>query len=135
MGGADYKSFAPPKSFIDVKDFNSPKDLAEYLLYLDKNQVREVMDSHFKSQKMIIFQTAYREYFQWKRDYVGYSPRPICNLCSMLHDRNRRWQSYEDLDAWFNYQEDGWTHQCQNGLRVTYLSDFFCIAKTSHAVL
>ena len=37
MGGADYKKKAPPKSYIDVLDFESPKQLAEFLLKLDKN--------------------------------------------------------------------------------------------------
>ena len=27
----------PPKSYIDVNDFSSAKELAEYLLHLDKN--------------------------------------------------------------------------------------------------
>ena len=39
MGGADYESFAPPHSYINVKDFSSVEELAKYLLYLDKNQV------------------------------------------------------------------------------------------------
>ncbi len=39
MGGLDYKARTPPHSVINVKDFQSPKDLSEYLLYLDKNQV------------------------------------------------------------------------------------------------
>ena len=37
MGGADYKKRAPPKSYIDVKDFESPEHLANFLLELDKD--------------------------------------------------------------------------------------------------
>ena len=37
MGGADYKKIAIPGSFINVLDFPSVKALADYLLYLDKN--------------------------------------------------------------------------------------------------
>ena len=37
MGGADYKKRAPPKSYIDVMDFESPEHLAEFLLQLDKD--------------------------------------------------------------------------------------------------
>ncbi|RXG54878.1 Glycoprotein 3-alpha-L-fucosyltransferase A [Armadillidium vulgare] len=46
MGGADYAAIAPPYSYINVEDFESPKDLANYLIYLDKND------------------TAYMEYFK-----------------------------------------------------------------------
>ena len=40
MGGTDYKKIAPPKSFIDVNDFGSVKELTNYLQYLDKNDVK-----------------------------------------------------------------------------------------------
>ena len=39
----------PPRSFIDVRDYESPERLADYLLYLDGND------------------TAYSEYFDWRR--------------------------------------------------------------------
>ena len=35
MGGVDYAKILPPKSYIDVSDFKSAKDLSNYLLYLD----------------------------------------------------------------------------------------------------
>ena len=37
MGGANYASLAPPMSFIDVANFKSAKELANYLLYLHQN--------------------------------------------------------------------------------------------------
>ena len=42
---------APPHSHINIRDFDSPKELADYLLYLDKND------------------TAYLSYFWWKDHY------------------------------------------------------------------
>ena len=38
LGGADYTRVAPIKSFIDVRDFSSPKELADHLMFLDKNE-------------------------------------------------------------------------------------------------
>lgn len=61
----------PETGFIDAQKFESPKHLADYLLYLDKNV------------------TAYNEYFQWKKhvnflDYiVDYGM--ICDMCVELH--------------------------------------------------
>lgn len=39
MGGGEYKKIAPPNSFIDVNDFETVEALANYLLYLDVNDV------------------------------------------------------------------------------------------------
>uniref|UniRef100_A0A0K2UEL3 Fucosyltransferase n=1 Tax=Lepeophtheirus salmonis TaxID=72036 RepID=A0A0K2UEL3_LEPSM len=36
-GKVNYSAISPPHSFINVRDFKSPKALAEYLTYLDKN--------------------------------------------------------------------------------------------------
>ncbi|CAH1799548.1 unnamed protein product, partial [Owenia fusiformis] len=52
---SDYIAQAPPNSFIHVDDFKSPKALAEYITMLDKNN------------------TAYNEYFQWRRLYTTHS--------------------------------------------------------------
>lgn len=68
MGGADYKALAIPNSYIDVQDFASPKHLADYLLYLDAND------------------TAYGEYFIWKKLYQRVAPNRACTLCKQLHN-------------------------------------------------
>lgn len=51
LGGANYSEMAIPGSYINVFDFDSIKTLADYLLYLDKND------------------TAYMEYFAWRKLY------------------------------------------------------------------
>ncbi|ELU10771.1 hypothetical protein CAPTEDRAFT_75574, partial [Capitella teleta] len=40
MGAVDYSRFLPVNSYIDVRDFESPKALAEYLRYLNTNDHR-----------------------------------------------------------------------------------------------
>ena len=50
-GNADYSKLAPPKSYIDVRDFESPSHLASYLKYL--------MD-HPKE---------YDSYLEWSKSY------------------------------------------------------------------
>ena len=40
MGGGNYTRDAPENSVIDVNDFASVKDLADYLIYLTNNPVR-----------------------------------------------------------------------------------------------
>ncbi len=59
----------PRSGFIDVRDFNTVKDLADYLKYLDRNS------------------TAYNSYFNWKRFVQFDSPiefGPICDMCIYL---------------------------------------------------
>lgn len=50
-GGADYNEYGPPHSYINVADFDSPKDLADYLSLLDKHPA------------------LYMAYFNWKKTY------------------------------------------------------------------
>ncbi|XP_014205411.1 alpha-(1,3)-fucosyltransferase C isoform X2 [Copidosoma floridanum] len=66
-GGANYSRFAPPNSYINALDFDSPQELAKYLILLSKD-VR-----------------AYKKYFHWKRHYRIISPkqRVICDLCQL----------------------------------------------------
>ena len=67
---------APPHSYIDVRDFKSPKLLAEYLLYFNSND------------------TAYMSYLSWKKYYIVVkgsrsSTAVFCHLCNYLFKVNR----------------------------------------------
>jgi alpha-1,3-fucosyltransferase len=105
------------KFYINSDNFKTPKDLADYLVYLDRNQ------------------TAYLEYFEWKvnlyrklngvirnenhkiRENYNVSTwfhlrEPFCQMCSYLHNKtfleneatNKRWK----LSEWFNKKLDCW---------------------------
>ena len=75
MGGTsleDYSNVAPPHSYIHVNEFDSIKDLAERLEYLNENE------------------TAYKEYFWWKEHYKVTSVwdhyrSAQCDLCEKLN--------------------------------------------------
>lgn len=73
----------PPNSFISVEDFPTVKALAEYLLYLDKND------------------TAYNEYFTWKKEFVyaGMSQMrdTACDICDALHNECLKPKFYKDI--------------------------------------
>ena len=79
----DYYSgdVVPPGSFISVQDFPSVKALAEYLLYLDKND------------------TAYNEHFSWKQKFVSNTnfSFPVCEVCDALHDKCLKPKVYYDM--------------------------------------
>lgn len=86
MGGADYHLIAPPNSFINVKDFKSPKDLAEYLLKLDQSD------------------DLYERYFDWKREFeVDLHPMDgWCELCKLANGYSHPAEKvYGDIRRWW----------------------------------
>ncbi len=86
-GGADYTDYAPPHSFINIADFKSPKDLAEYLTLLDKNDA------------------LYMEYLQWRKHYtvVKTPMKGWCDLCAKLNDPSQqtKTKTYADVASWW----------------------------------
>ena len=86
MGGVDYTAFAPPHSFIDVNDFASPKQLANYLLLLNATD------------------SLYARYFDWKRDFtIHLNPKQgWCHLCKLAHnDQMSSYKIYDDILQWW----------------------------------
>jgi len=86
-GGANYSAFAPPHSLINVADYESPKQLADYLTYLDGND------------------TAYNEYFAWRADYTSETSLTemmedsMCKLCEKLHTDTKH-KTYDIFKWW-----------------------------------
>lgn len=86
----NYINYAPKMSYISVEDYKSPKDLADYLTYLDKNPQE------------------YKKYLTWRSDYeTGACTNGqlcgFCKLCQMVQSepvvQKIRWHIG---DWWFN---------------------------------
>ncbi|XP_061005270.1 3-galactosyl-N-acetylglucosaminide 4-alpha-L-fucosyltransferase FUT3 isoform X1 [Dama dama] len=81
----NYEQFLPPKAFIHVEDFRSPKDLAQYLLALDKDHA------------------SYLNYFRWRETL---RPRSFswalmfCKACWKLQQESR-YQTVPSIASWF----------------------------------
>jgi len=82
---ADYERLAPPESFIHVDDFETPRDLADFLVQLmaDKNR--------------------YNSYFRWKGSGEYIDTKYWCRLCAMLHEAHATGHHsvYQRLEAWW----------------------------------
>ena len=65
MGGADYAKLVIPGTYINVLDFKTVKQLADYLQYLDKNNM------------------AYNEYFKWRVKYKVFRNSLDLTLCQI----------------------------------------------------
>ena len=70
LGGTDYKAILPPNSYIDVRDFKSPKELANYLHQLNSND------------------QLYRQYFKWKRHFQIFKINAMCQFCAFMNRVN-----------------------------------------------
>lgn len=82
----DYLALAPPGSYIDVRSFSGPRELAQYLKLLAADR------------------KLYNKYFEWKKTWSTIGDRYWCRLCMMLHLRDDigyfTW--YEDYQMWWN---------------------------------
>ena len=81
LGGASYSKALPPNSYLDVRNFSSPKLLSRHLRYLSENK------------------KAYEQYFMWKKDHAIFVPNMPCELCKYLNARNFNRQI--DLYKWW----------------------------------
>ena len=87
MGGVDYAKVAPPNSVIDVRNYKSPKHLAEYLHRLDRND------------------DLYMEHFRWKEklQVTGkIDPHGVCSLCAILNNSSYVYRSHFEPYRWWN---------------------------------
>ena len=90
MSYANYSEILPPHSFIDVRWFKSPKDLAQYLNYLDKND------------------TEYKKYFEWRHTYkCGFFTLNFTSFCERAHALYRTYSPLSHNVAKFNF-----VHEC-----------------------
>ncbi|XP_034051355.1 alpha-(1,3)-fucosyltransferase 9-like [Thalassophryne amazonica] len=82
----NYENFVPGDSFIHVNDFTSPKELADYLLLLDKNE------------------EMYLRYFEWRRHFKVRKPyiwsEHTCLVCDYLRN-HKEYKTVKNLDKWY----------------------------------
>lgn len=111
LGGGNYTAIgAPANSYINVRDYPSVKDLADYLLYLDATP------------------GAYNRYFQWKRQWKvqrsGVYTRNLCDLCEKLNDISVNapdfHQIYPDMMQWWHRDAHCQKGRVVNGSWETY---------------
>ncbi|KAM4724397.1 LOW QUALITY PROTEIN: 4-galactosyl-N-acetylglucosaminide 3-alpha-L-fucosyltransferase 9-like [Anableps anableps] len=82
----NYENFVQRDAFIHVDDFSSPKELAEYLLRMDKNE------------------KLYLRYFEWRRHFkVNSAPfyaKLTCQVCGYLK-QHKEYRVFNNLNRWY----------------------------------
>uniref|UniRef100_W5NNB3 Fucosyltransferase n=1 Tax=Lepisosteus oculatus TaxID=7918 RepID=W5NNB3_LEPOC len=83
----NYELFLPSDSFIHVDDFHSPRVLAAYLKFLDKNP------------------RLYRKYFNWRKKYdvhvTSFWSEHYCAVCKAVRAAQYQTKTVKDLALWF----------------------------------
>jgi alpha-1,3-fucosyltransferase len=69
LGKGSYDHWIPKSGYIDVRDFQTIKDLTDFMLYLSENS------------------TAYNSYFEWKKHVkiLDWNYRIFCDMCIKLN--------------------------------------------------
>jgi len=107
MGAADYARVLPPRSYIDVRDFSSPKELADHLYKVTSNK------------------TLFDEYHLWRQTYQvkeQHSRVNHCALCALLHQLPRGARITRNISEWYGTEQSCITPQEYfQGTQGTYL--------------
>ncbi|XP_067423401.1 alpha-(1,3)-fucosyltransferase 4 [Emydura macquarii macquarii] len=84
---SNYELFIPPSSFIHVDDFPSPRKLAIYLKFLNKNKPH------------------YRRYFAWREKYdvhvTSFWDEQYCRVCEVVRTAGDQLKTIQNLASWF----------------------------------
>ena len=83
--GSNYEGLAIPGSYIDVNDFRSIEELANYLLYLDKNDGE------------------YNKFFAYKANFASGGDSLYCRICEKLSSVQATQYSQVALSKVHNY--------------------------------
>jgi hypothetical protein len=92
LGDANYSRHAPPNSYVNVRDFKSPRELADFLIALSKDYKR------------------YLEYFKWKKQWIFTRDRGLCELCEILHTESYTYKTRFNMQQYWNS-----TKYCKHG--------------------
>ena len=95
-GDGDYSVVGPPNSFINTKDFSSVRDLANYLLYLNKNDDEYIKFLKYKENYKLDNITGPGEISHCPGFDTGF-----CRLCKKLNDPNEPYKVYDNLEKWY----------------------------------
>ena len=82
LGASNYTKLLPPNSYIDVKNFTSPKALAKYLQKVDNDD------------------ELYKSYFAWRLDYEFKCAPSSCIICDYLNNQNET-KVLRNVETWW----------------------------------
>lgn len=95
----DISKVAPPGSYINARDFEGPKQLAEYLHKVASN--KKLFTSFFEWKKKYTLKFDLREDIRFSFEMAtGDSMNSWCKICEKLHDPNLSYRTVKFSDSW-----------------------------------
>ena len=104
--GSQFKHLVPPHSYINVYDFPDLDTAGKYIAEVDSNE------------------TLYNSYFEWLKEYTVSGENAWCQICKKLKDGTIRYQSYHDLQGWFEHD------MCRFATVILFFNQFFKMTRT-----
>lgn len=89
LGGGDYETLLPKKSFINALNFETSSQLGQFLIRLAKDAKE------------------YNSYFDWRSHYeLDHYDHYACQICRKLHDDSQPVKVWNNLEDWW-FKESG----------------------------
>ena len=105
LGAAEYQQKAPPKSYINVLDYESPKELAEFLLKLAADEEEYLSYFWWKvsspAPSSPVSQLVFQRHYQVHSDERERAGKAMCKLCEKLNQSPLPVKSYPGLGSWW----------------------------------
>ncbi len=106
LGGANYSAIAPPHSYIDAAQFESPKALARYLKLLDSDDARfneyfwwrDYYTRTFQHHQVVKYTAIL---WQYEYSFISMAFQSLCDVCKRLHTDSGVTSSYPDMREWW----------------------------------
>ena len=95
----EYTNVIPSEIFVNVNDFETPKDLADHLIHLDENdneylEILKQKDKYFAIYEDYPLRNQFLEH--------RYESVPFCQLCQRLWNMDSYAKTIPDINVWFN---------------------------------
>ncbi|XP_005100401.1 4-galactosyl-N-acetylglucosaminide 3-alpha-L-fucosyltransferase 9-like [Aplysia californica] len=102
-GTNQYTEHAPKGTYINAADFSSPKELAEYLLYLDQHdeefiKLLKEKDKYFNLYEDFLLKPPWGNFNMEYR----YEATAFCHMCHRLWNLEDYRKTVADVRVWFN---------------------------------
>lgn len=98
-GVDEYANLVPPEVFINTWDYDSPKQLADKLLYLDSHDADYLAMLKGKDE----YFTIYEDYMlQTKFLETRYEAVAMCQVCQRLWNLPKYSKTIPDINVWYN---------------------------------
>ena len=100
----EYANIVPPEVIINTRDYDSPRKLADKLLYLDSHDEEYLAMLREKDKYFTIYEDYFRKSENLKYQFLEnrYEAVAMCQLCQRVWNLHKYSQIIPDIKVWYN---------------------------------